>query len=213
MLIHACAADLCLALGHTTAARSWLDSATAGRYSSLLVEPATIRLLLADGDEAGVLRRTESVSATVAPRYAIELWLGRAVAAHRTGLLYVLSEAIERAASLAVEHRIVRPFVMLPTDASAAILDRARPLLGDLAVPLLERHPGVFPAPDSQVRLTAREREVLADLAKGATVPAIARKYVVAPSTIRTHTSALYRKLGVTTRDAAIERAERLGLL
>ncbi|MGC5627354.1 LuxR C-terminal-related transcriptional regulator [Georgenia sp. Z1344] len=213
ILMHSSAADLCLALGHTTAAGSWIDSAHAGAYASVLLEPVRVRLLLARGDVAEVLRRTETIDESVAPRYAIELWLGRAAAAKRSGLLYVLSEAVREAVALAVEHRIVRPFLMLPADVAPDIVELAAPALGDLDVPLLHEHRGVFPAPEDEVRLTARELEVLTELAKGATVPAIARTYVVAPSTIRTHTSALYRKLGVTTRAAAIERAQRLGLL
>ncbi|MGC5615736.1 LuxR C-terminal-related transcriptional regulator [Georgenia sp. Z1491] len=213
ILMHACAADLCLALGHTTAAGSWIDSAHTSAYASVLTEPVTTRLLLARGDVAEVLRRTETIDESVAPRYALELWLGRAAAAKRSGLIYVLSEAVREAAALAVEHRIVRPFLQLPADVAHDIVELAAPALGDLDVPLLHEHRGVFPAPEDKVRLTARELEVLTELAKGATVPGIARTYVVAPSTIRTHTSALYRKLGVTTRAAAIERATRLGLL
>ncbi|MGO1739730.1 MAG: LuxR C-terminal-related transcriptional regulator [Actinomycetaceae bacterium] len=213
VLMHACAADLCLALGHTTAAQSWLDSANAGPHSRLLLEPATVRLMLARGDDEGVLRRTEDLSSTVAPRYALELWLGRAAAAQRSGLIYVLSEAVTAAVELAIEHRLVRPFLMLPRDVVQPIHELARPLLGDLDVEMLDTHPGVFPAPVGAVRLTARELEVLTELADGSTVPGIARKYVVAPSTIRTHTSSLYRKLGVSTRAAAIERARGLGLL
>ncbi len=44
-------------------------------------------------------------------------------------------------------------------------------------------------------------------------VPAIARELFVSLNTLRTHTKNIYAKLGVSSRRAAIRRAEELGLL
>ncbi len=57
-----------------------------------------------------------------------------------------------------------------------------------------------------------REREVLTHMAGGATNKEIAELLFLSPHTVKEHTSALYRKLGVRNRAEAVQRAERLGL-
>jgi DNA-binding CsgD family transcriptional regulator len=59
--------------------------------------------------------------------------------------------------------------------------------------------------------LTAREREVLAWVARGKTNPEIAELLWLAPSTVRKHLENVYAKFGVNTRTAAVARF--LGLL
>ncbi len=61
--------------------------------------------------------------------------------------------------------------------------------------------------------LSARELEVLRLLASDLDGPGIARELVVSLSTIRSHTKAIYSKLGVTSRRAAVRRGEELDLL
>jgi two-component system response regulator DesR len=61
-------------------------------------------------------------------------------------------------------------------------------------------------------RLTTREREVLELLAEGATNREIAGRLLLSPHTVKEHTSALYRKLGVRNRAEAAKRAHELGL-
>ena len=61
--------------------------------------------------------------------------------------------------------------------------------------------------------LSAREREVLRLIADGLTVPAIAARLYLAPSTVKTHVQRLYEKLGVGDRAAAVAEAMRRGLL
>jgi DNA-binding NarL/FixJ family response regulator len=60
--------------------------------------------------------------------------------------------------------------------------------------------------------LSEREREVLTLMASGATNKEIASRLYLSPHTVKEHTSALYRKLGVRNRAEAVQRAERLGL-
>lgn len=57
--------------------------------------------------------------------------------------------------------------------------------------------------------LSGREREVLAGLAAGKSVPVIAGELFLAPSTIRTHVQRLYDKLGVSDRGAAVAEGMR----
>jgi DNA-binding NarL/FixJ family response regulator len=61
--------------------------------------------------------------------------------------------------------------------------------------------------------LTARELEVLRHLASGLTVGQTSTRIGVSPSTVESHVTKLYRKLGVRTRVQAIARAASLGLI
>jgi LuxR family maltose regulon positive regulatory protein len=61
--------------------------------------------------------------------------------------------------------------------------------------------------------LSARELEVLRLLATDLDGPGIARQLVISLSTIRSHTKAIYAKLGVSSRRAAVRRGEELELL
>jgi DNA-binding NarL/FixJ family response regulator len=61
--------------------------------------------------------------------------------------------------------------------------------------------------------LSDREREVLDLIASGATNPEIAQILHLSTHTVKGHTSALYRKLGVRNRTEAVQRAQRRGLV
>ncbi|WP_019928665.1 response regulator transcription factor [Nocardia sp. BMG111209] len=61
--------------------------------------------------------------------------------------------------------------------------------------------------------LTAREREVLAAAAGGATAAAIAARLHLSEGTVRNHLSAAIGKTGTRTRAEAVRAAERLGWL
>jgi DNA-binding NarL/FixJ family response regulator len=73
----------------------------------------------------------------------------------------------------------------------------------------------VFPAEETPAGppLSGRERDVLELVARGATNREIAANLFLSPHTVKEHTSALYRKLGVRNRAEAVQRAQRLGLL
>ena len=70
--------------------------------------------------------------------------------------------------------------------------------------------PGNEPAP---LGLSAREREVLDLIAEGATNRQIGERLFLSPHTVKEHTSAVYRKLGVRNRAEAVQQAQRRGLL
>jgi DNA-binding NarL/FixJ family response regulator len=82
-------------------------------------------------------------------------------------------------------------------------------LAPDVAARALRRRAGAeepFPA------LTAREREVLDQIARGLSNPVIAARLGVAVKTIGNHISAIFVKLGVATRAEAIVLARDAGL-
>jgi DNA-binding NarL/FixJ family response regulator len=82
------------------------------------------------------------------------------------------------------------------------------------AVRMVGKGMTVFPPQEepAPTNLTPREREVLALIADGSTNREIADRLYLSPHTVKDHTSALYRKLGVRNRAEAVQRAERLGL-
>ena len=62
-------------------------------------------------------------------------------------------------------------------------------------------------------RLTSREREVLEEVATGATNREIGKRLYLSPHTVKEHTSSIYRKLSVRNRAEAVKHAQRLGLI
>jgi LuxR family maltose regulon positive regulatory protein len=70
-------------------------------------------------------------------------------------------------------------------------------------------------ASDGVVRplLSPREREVLGELARGATYADIAASLFVSENTVKTHVSSLYGKLAVSRRSEALAVARSLHLL
>jgi DNA-binding CsgD family transcriptional regulator len=63
------------------------------------------------------------------------------------------------------------------------------------------------------LRLTAREREVIALVAAGISNKGIARALLVSPNTVKFHLAAIFEKLGAGTRAEAVAAAIRSGEL
>lgn len=68
------------------------------------------------------------------------------------------------------------------------------------------------PGPRNEA-LSAREREVLALVAKGTSNREIARELFISEATVKTHLTHLYAKLGVNDRAAAVATAYERGIL
>jgi ATP/maltotriose-dependent transcriptional regulator MalT len=93
----------------------------------------------------------------------------------------------------------IRTVLTASPDGADALLAR----LGDL-----ERRLAVTPAAPSLAEpLTEREQAVLSLLLKSLSVSEIARELYLSANTVKTHRRAIYRKLGVSSRQEAIERA------
>jgi len=107
---------------------------------------------------------------------------------------------------------ISRRAALLQDSASAvrAIGVRAQAPLddGDPPLPVWVGRPAALPDP-----LTEREMEVLQLLRGSLSRREIAAEVGRSPNTIKTQTQAIYRKLGVSTRSAAITRGQDSGIL
>jgi two-component system nitrate/nitrite response regulator NarL len=65
----------------------------------------------------------------------------------------------------------------------------------------------------SRVRLSDRERQVLALIAEGLSYPEIATRIYVSTGTVKTYATRAFEKLGVSGQAAAIAEAMRRGLI
>jgi DNA-binding NarL/FixJ family response regulator len=95
----------------------------------------------------------------------------------------------------------------VPKDWPAADIARAVRMVG-LGMTVFRPHEAPQGPP-----LSDREREVLQEVASGATNREIAERLFLSPHTVKEHTSSLYRKLSVRNRAEAVQKAQRLGLL
>jgi LuxR family maltose regulon positive regulatory protein len=82
-------------------------------------------------------------------------------------------------------------------------------LSADTEQRLVERRPG----PQPGAKLTESELRVLRLYELGLSRPQVAAALFVTTNTVKTHSRAIYRKLGVTSRTDAVERGGELGLL
>jgi DNA-binding NarL/FixJ family response regulator len=67
--------------------------------------------------------------------------------------------------------------------------------------------------PPTGPKLSERESEVLGLLVEGLSAGQMARRLFISESTVKTHISKMYDKLGATNRAQAVMAAVRLGLV
>ncbi len=107
-------------------------------------------------------------------------------------------------------------------DGARDLLDQARDLLaqchstgiiGDLAAEVARALSASHRRGDNWAELTDRELSVLRLLEQGLSQREMARQLFLSFHTVHSHIKSIYTRLGVTSRDEAIERARQLGLL
>ena len=87
---------------------------------------------------------------------------------------------------------------------------------GWIAVRLMPRPRATFVLNEAavrQLRISPRELDVLAQLAKGASNKSIARTLDISPNTVKAHVGSLYSKLEVSNRTEAVAQARDLAIL
>ena len=146
---------------------------------------------------------------------------GHALAVHAAALAALrdtesADAVFARALSLAAVTGLRRIFTTLPPERMAELLQRAAsaPLPDASRRVVAEVEAMLKPAPLPPVTLlSTRERIVLEQLVSGRSVHQIAWELSVSPNTVKTQTRSVYRKLGVASRESAVERARILGLV
>lgn len=151
---------------------------------------------------------------SLAPIPSIEFELLHAWLCAKEGRSALAREHLDAALSLALPEWIIDPFVR----AGPSIADLIDELVGtraEFAHVVVSRVRTAVAATDRKLmdELTPRELELLAFLPSRLTIADIAARCFVSTNTIKTHLGHIYRKLGVSGRDAAIERAVELGLI
>lgn len=177
------------------------------------------RIALDTGDYAGAIELTNPCLAmgdTHAPRTATLANLANAAAHDLLGDVKTADTLFARALLLASSAGLVRPFGFLPRQHLAQLVERAKSMrqpqhvqrmLQQISTRLTDDHG------DGAAVLTPREHIVLERLVEGDTQQRISFELSVSPNTVKTQLRSIYRKLGVTTRDGAVQRARTLGII
>jgi LuxR family maltose regulon positive regulatory protein len=212
-------ADLCLAAGRSEAARELLASRPARGES---VRAARVRAKLAaeagDAHAATMIlegaldaRRAEDRPADTSA------WLQLAVQRLEGRDPDAAWESLERALRVSEPDGIAYPFMVEERSAELLWSHVGRGTgYEPWALTLLERIESLRPAVSRAApaeRLSERERTVLQYMDTLMSVNEISRELYVSTNTIKTHIKHIYRKLGVSRRRDAVERARALHLL
>ena len=110
-----------------------------------------------------------------------------------------ITKNLERSQLIEAIRSVARGEGQLDSRVAGAVIGRLTELAGD--------------ASQSESPLTAREREVLALIARGLTNREIASELVISEHTARNHVTSILNKLGFSRRAEAAAYAARLGLL
>ena len=140
---------------------------------------------------------------------------GQECAEHPSLLAWVLGlQGNDAGAGVLPEERLVRARKGDDREAIASALAevggvaaQGRALMPELTSTTLEPLPAPRPSVGSSAGLTAREVEVLRLVTQGLTDAQVAQQLVISPRTVNWHLSAIYSKLGVSSRSAATRYA------
>ena len=67
--------------------------------------------------------------------------------------------------------------------------------------------------PNEQYLLSPREKEILRSIEKGLTYKEIAKTFNISPHTVHTHIKKIYEKLQATSRQQALQKAKKKGII
>jgi LuxR family maltose regulon positive regulatory protein len=209
-LVGACEADLCTSLGRTAGAAGLLAGLDPGSSYVALAQARSAVVSAAWSRAAGILWALLGADrTTTVVRVEALLLLAWCGGDATTTVEVALREAVDQARA----ERLLSPFAHVPRE----LLRRhasAVPGLAEILALLDEaqvREP--FLPTDAVPALTPRESSVLTCLARGLSLEQTARELLVSRNTVKSQTSAIYRKLGARNRAEARARAYRLGLV
>lgn len=195
-----------LAGGMTAAARQ----AAADIPPLVVSAPVLARLALAEGDHARAvtLCRTVLAHPRLTQRAAMQCEVTLATAYHALGDRLAARRAFDEAADIANGSGLRRPLTSMPLATFLALAEDDPALLALWPERWRPRPGRTVPAvaPPSEP-LSPREREVLDALARHSGAVGVAAELGLSVNTVKTHLRAVYRKLGVTSREEALALA------
>jgi DNA-binding NarL/FixJ family response regulator len=175
------------------------DPVLADRVLAMLVGRDDI--LIADWEDTADVVITDAPSEGSAGRPSIVLAdEAEAIRALQAGAAAVLPASAARSELLLAIEAVFRGLVILTEEVLESLID-----------PTLAA--GHFDSRPASVALTARELEVLALLADGASNKVIARRLGISVHTAKFHVASILAKLDATGRTEAVAHAVRLGLV
>lgn len=190
---------------HAFESRHW-SLTTPGRYLSV----ARAALFAGDSDAAASALDTADRIGMRTVREQADNAALRACLTMQSGDSPTLHSMLGKLSALLTSHRLRLPLLLLPPGDLDSIRE-ASPELGVLLDSGCGQPSRVHPA--QRFRLSAREAQILEQLAAGRKLTQIARANVVSLNTIKTQVRSLYRKLDVSGRYEAVERARSHGLI
>jgi LuxR family maltose regulon positive regulatory protein len=195
------------------------DDALAAHPSSPGLRAVRARLSLESGDAEGALLALAAPADAAYPIVDVERKVLRALALRATGDDEGAFGAFDAALGNAEPEGIRRPFLSAGPGVRDLLVDHLRRAVSHrwFASDLLRSLSGsngarVLPA-ELLEPLSARERDVLRFLPTMMSNADIASELFVSVNTVKTHVKSIYRKLEVTRRQDAVQRARQLHLL
>lgn len=171
------------------------------------------RIALFAGEDVGAVLLAENLDDPRATkRSRVDRGLILATAAWGCGRLEEAVTAFSAAAALIGEYQLSSPLLSVPYGQLHAVAVAARDSGSCDLLALVEGIPPPARATRYE-RLTAMELQALAAISEHRNTGQAAESLFVTTGTVKKHLAAVYRKLGVGDRDAAILRASRMGLL
>lgn len=166
------------------------------------------RIALHSGDPTKSLAFVGRVRKDLDPRLELQRLLLCAAALLRTGDVGGARDNAEMAASLMKAHKLSMTAVLIPPEDLTVLAGMVHAVEPGILQPIQFRTATV-----ETTSLTPRERVVLDALATLASTAAVAESLGVAVNTVKSQRRSILKKLGVHTREEALRKARKQGLL
>lgn len=166
------------------------------------------RIALYEGQPSRTLALTGRAMSDLGPRMEVSRLLLRAAAFRRVEEMPAALDNARAAASLMDQYGLTMTSSLVPQEDLPALTATVRQFVPGMLKPV-----EIIPIVTEPVSLTPREKVVLQALADYGPATEVARHLNVSLNTVKSQTRSINKKLGVSSRDGAISKARRLGLL
>lgn len=122
-----------------------------------------------------------------------------------------MSDAPDKTLTLAIQ--VADPDMQDRLIAVLSSIDGIELVVANASADLVLSQPNIATDPAALPDLSAREEQVLAILAEGASNPEIAQRLGISLGTVKFHVRAIFDKLDATRRTDAVAHAARLGVI